>query len=252
MPEFSFFRKFGVPDIALIFFLFTPQQVNWAALRRKELFNHLVWIIVSILFVYIGSSVVVVPVAMLMLLMNGVTLLAVFRMSPEQFQQYALAQGLPTNTGGLFNISSFLRFRFAGHRRAPYGGLSPAHFWLSMTDRDFNDGGMYDNPMRRIMFVLIICLYPDYETLLALDEMNVPKSAASLEQISLLPAEVYGQIPKIVEHNTDGTDKPTQSSACSICLCDFEEGDNLRVLPLCYHRYHSSAFPFYLEVYYKV
>jgi hypothetical protein len=65
-------------------------------------------------------------------------------MTPDAYQAYAIAHGLNHMAlGGPFGtINTFVRFgNNAGGNRRPYAGLSPLHFWLSMTDRDFNDGG---------------------------------------------------------------------------------------------------------------
>lgn len=67
----------------------------------------------------------------------------------------------------------------------------------------------------------------DYESLVRLDEELLrERNAAPKEEISALPKV------KATKQDTD--------IRCVVCMCDIEEGEDLRVLP-CKHKYHASC-----------
>ncbi|XP_071955404.1 uncharacterized protein [Antedon mediterranea] len=70
----------------------------------------------------------------------------------------------------------------------------------------------------------------NYETLMALAERLGPaiEKGLSAIEISQLPTFIYTPDCKI------------QNKACSICMADYETGDNLRKLP-CFHDYHDTC-----------
>ena len=72
----------------------------------------------------------------------------------------------------------------------------------------------------------------NYEQLLALDENRV-KVPLGVEFVSRLP---------IVKFSGQGSKKDStdQDDSCPICMCDFEEGEELRVLP-CFHKFHTNC-----------
>jgi E3 ubiquitin-protein ligase BIG BROTHER-like protein len=77
-----------------------------------------------------------------------------------------------------------------------------------------------------------------YEQLLALQERlggSVPRGATA-EQVAALPTRRY--VPREGAAPADAT--------CSICLADFEAGDELRALP-CSHAYHSGCIDQWLK-----
>ncbi|XP_059669187.1 RING-H2 finger protein ATL67-like [Cornus florida] len=43
-----------------------------------------------------------------------------------------------------------------------------------------------------------------------------------------------------------GTGLVGEDSTCAICLCDFEEGEELRTLPVCMHSYHVACIDMWL------
>ncbi|KAH6824744.1 hypothetical protein C2S53_010819 [Perilla frutescens var. hirtella] len=60
-----------------------------------------------------------------------------------------------------------------------------------------------------------------------------PAGAAGLDPatISSLPVTSYGSVSK----------KPSHGAECAICLSMFQEGEKVKVLPLCRHGFHSDC-----------
>jgi len=59
----------------------------------------------------------------------------------------------------------------------------------------------------------------------------VEKQATNPSVLHSLPVHKYKTPTKVKERNSDTTE-------CSFCLCDFEEGDSVRTLP-CFHMFHQ-------------
>lgn len=62
---------------------------------------------------------------------------------------------------------------------------------------------------------------------------------ATMETIQQLPTLVYK--PKV--NTEEGTPEP---ETCAVCLCEFEEGEQLRTLP-CFHKYHACCIDRWLN-----
>jgi hypothetical protein len=78
----------------------------------------------------------------------------------------------------------------------------------------------------------------NYEQLLALDENRV-KVPLGVESVSRFPVVKYSA--RGSEKETDGPNKTSdEDKNCPICMCDFEEGDELRILP-CFHKFHTNC-----------
>jgi hypothetical protein len=59
------------------------------------------------------------------------------------------------------------------------------------------------------------------------DLVNLPRVTVGVKNLAALPE---------ISYRKSATN--TQTEDCSICLCEFEEGDKLRVLPKCLHKFH--------------
>lgn len=65
----------------------------------------------------------------------------------------------------------------------------------------------------------------------AADAAGTQRSSIELSTTLLIPAHKYQKGAGLV--NEEGT--------CAICLCEFEEGEELRTLPECSHSYHAPC-----------
>ena len=54
-------------------------------------------------------------------------------------------------------------------------------------------------------------------------------------QINMLPLRVHGGL------------QAGRDVACNICMCDYETGDNLRMLP-CFHEFHQACIDQWIQV----
>jgi len=69
----------------------------------------------------------------------------------------------------------------------------------------------------------------DYELLSMLDEQVAPKTVSS---------DVFSSFPT----STFSKDKrEVFSDCCSICMCEYEEGEQLKTIPVCSHTFHSEC-----------
>lgn len=77
----------------------------------------------------------------------------------------------------------------------------------------------------------------DHDQILRLQEMigHVPRGA-SAQQISELPTTKFQDVPESKENPIEEND---ERKKCSICLEQFEEGDEIRTLP-CFHIFHTD------------
>ncbi|XP_021725418.1 RING-H2 finger protein ATL52-like [Chenopodium quinoa] len=109
----------------------------------------------------------------------------------------------------LTTCTIILRVRFTDRRR----GVSPA----SSDDASMNDGGsIVDHPIWHIATI-------------------------GLQQ-SVIDSITAFKYNKIDGFFVDGCD-----SSCSVCLTEFEEGDDLRLLPKCSHAFHVSCIDTWLR-----
>ncbi|XP_043699417.1 RING-H2 finger protein ATL74-like [Telopea speciosissima] len=53
-------------------------------------------------------------------------------------------------------------------------------------------------------------------------------------------------LPTSTYATTSGGGSPTSTSNCAICLVDFSDGDRIRVLPKCNHRFHVACIDTWL------
>ncbi|KAK1571643.1 hypothetical protein Q3G72_020660 [Acer saccharum] len=67
--------------------------------------------------------------------------------------------------------------------------------------------------------------------------MEIPGSSVKVSTAQLIPAHIYEKGSGLV--GDDGT--------CAICLCEFEEGEELRTLPECLHSYHVPCIDMWLH-----
>jgi len=80
-----------------------------------------------------------------------------------------------------------------------------------------------------------------YEDLLALGELLQPVNrGASTEQIDQLPTRKF-------EQEKTNNSKEKESNKCNICLCEFEDGEDLRTLP-CTHTFHKDCIDKWLKM----
>ncbi|PON84389.1 43kDa postsynaptic protein [Trema orientale] len=59
--------------------------------------------------------------------------------------------------------------------------------------------------------------------------------------LGTFPKIPYGQAKLHMNKGSDGRDRSTASSACSICLADYNDSDMLRLLPDCGHLFHLTC-----------
>lgn len=77
-----------------------------------------------------------------------------------------------------------------------------------------------------------------YESLLALaDRMQPVSRGASTQQIDQLPTKTY----------TEGS-MPEDQKSCGVCLSDYENGEQLRTLPGCFHSFHKDCIDKWLQI----
>jgi|UniRef100_A0A2N9H238 E3 ubiquitin-protein ligase ATL10/75/76/77/78 len=55
-------------------------------------------------------------------------------------------------------------------------------------------------------------------------------SGLKKKEMVALPTSIYAN-----------SGSPSSASSCAICLVDFTDGDNIRVLPMCNHRFHVAC-----------
>lgn len=79
----------------------------------------------------------------------------------------------------------------------------------------------------------------DYDLLGQLDD-SIEHVTLSSEQLKLFPVESF-QSPGILGSDPAATQVPLSGEGCSICLFDFEDGDELRKLLPCGHRFHRAC-----------
>jgi hypothetical protein len=100
----------------------------------------------------------------------------------------------------------------AMHPVAPVSGSNPLLQRLAMHDGDFGP--------------------EDYDMLLRLDEVQQTAKSQHVDEgiVALLPETTVARVSDLDEDNR----------ACSICLCDFVDGDRTKLLP-CLHRFHPNC-----------
>ncbi|KAI9156725.1 hypothetical protein LWI28_011209 [Acer negundo] len=69
------------------------------------------------------------------------------------------------------------------------------------------------------------------------ENVEIPDSSVEVSTAQLIPAHKYEKGSGLV--GDDGT--------CAICLCEFEEGEELRTLPECLHSYHVPCIDTWLH-----
>jgi len=83
----------------------------------------------------------------------------------------------------------------------------------------------------------------DYEALLALDE-DTPTTrlqGASQAQVNRLPTYKFKAPKKAAGAESDDVSGTgDEHSSCMVCLCDFEDGDTLKIVP-CFHKFHEEC-----------
>ena len=77
-----------------------------------------------------------------------------------------------------------------------------------------------------------------YEGLLALSErIGVVKRGLTRSEISQLPTLKYKTTPSQASSTSAGA----EDTSCTICMCDYEPGDDLMLMPLCLHKFHKTC-----------
>ncbi|KAG5130508.1 hypothetical protein AAZX31_13G149900 [Glycine max] len=80
-----------------------------------------------------------------------------------------------------------------------------------------------------------------------LDEIHRQPGSLSLSMVSLpAPESIVDSLPLKSHKKVDGADVGNDAEQCYICLADYEEGDQIRVLP-CFHEYHMSCVDKWLK-----
>ncbi|KAK2637589.1 hypothetical protein Ddye_032381, partial [Dipteronia dyeriana] len=67
--------------------------------------------------------------------------------------------------------------------------------------------------------------------------VEIPGSSVEVSTAQLIPAHKYEK----------GLDLVGDDRTCAICLCEFEEGEELRTLPECLHSYHVPCIDMWLH-----
>jgi hypothetical protein len=86
----------------------------------------------------------------------------------------------------------------------------------------------------------------DYDLLGQLDD-SIEQVTLSSEQLKMFPVEsfqspgILGSDPKYSQNLPTAAQVPLTGEGCSICLVDFEDGDELRQLLPCGHRFHRAC-----------
>ncbi|GAB6030014.1 hypothetical protein CHUAL_005705 [Chamberlinius hualienensis] len=94
----------------------------------------------------------------------------------------------------------------------------------------------------------------DYEDLLAFeDSVGAVPVGLNRAQIHRLPTKQYSASSKSANTGSEGVERGSSTSVnednCHICLCDYDQGDNLRILP-CFHNFHAPCIDRWLQTMY--
>lgn len=111
--------------------------------------------------------------------------------------------------------------------------------------RDFTPNGAHACSWRlqRLVGASLLAGLADYEALLALDE-DTPTTrlqGASQAQVNRLPTYKFKAPKKAAGAESDDVSSAgDEHSSCMVCLCDFEDGDTLKIVP-CFHKFHQEC-----------
>ncbi|KAL2348803.1 hypothetical protein Fmac_002803 [Flemingia macrophylla] len=74
---------------------------------------------------------------------------------------------------------------------------------------------------------------------------QAPPTVATSSAAHLIPTHTYRR--KQVDRAVSGDDEGDDGGMCSVCLGDFEEGEELRTLPECMHCFHGTCIDKWLS-----
>ncbi|XP_060961312.1 RING-H2 finger protein ATL39-like isoform X1 [Cannabis sativa] len=80
----------------------------------------------------------------------------------------------------------------------------------------------------------------------AREQPREPGNINSIEMVSvaeLIPAHKYKKGDGLVGNDNDDKDEDV---VCAVCLAEFEEGEELRTLPECFHSFHAPCIDMWL------
>ncbi|KAK6943179.1 Zinc finger, RING-type [Dillenia turbinata] len=83
------------------------------------------------------------------------------------------------------------------------------------------------------LYVLYICTYPRSRSAISDLPTQQGPSMAGLDPVTI------NNLPSLVHGSSSSNAYASEAMDCSICLCVFEEGEKVKVLPPCHHAFHS-------------
>ncbi|KAK9820053.1 hypothetical protein WJX72_005538 [[Myrmecia] bisecta] len=142
----------------------------------------------------------------------------VVRLSPGGSFQHSQHEGSSSGRGAIEELFEYLQMLQLDPQMAEHGldRRSLLAYQLEHMDRDFTD--------------------EDYALLSALDEDNETPAPVGEEQLSLLPQQKY----RGAEGSGGRRRGDDSQHTCSICLSEYDRGDDVTTLP-CFHQFHTDC-----------